>query len=165
MQRNATKRAAASAGNDTGSDNTAIAAVLAEYNEALNSSTVERCLAGVFMPPYSQSAVGKAAQGLSEGLRYHHTARHIHDRRDHSDVTHLDVRAHQLGWNEHSQCDWRNECRRESRAVRVQKTTAGGRLRATAFPRKVRRNPSQQTVLGPSLVGLDAGRVRPLGCC
>jgi uncharacterized protein (TIGR02246 family) len=40
--------------------------VLAEYNEALNASSVERSLAlyaedGVFMPPYGQSAVGKAA--------------------------------------------------------------------------------------------------------
>jgi uncharacterized protein (TIGR02246 family) len=65
MQRNATKDAAVSGANDTGSDRTAIAAVLMEYNSALNASSVERCLAlyaddGIFMPPYRQSAVGKA---------------------------------------------------------------------------------------------------------
>jgi uncharacterized protein (TIGR02246 family) len=47
-------------------DEAAIRAVLAEYNEALNASSVDRSLAlytedGVFMPPFSPSAVGKAA--------------------------------------------------------------------------------------------------------
>jgi uncharacterized protein (TIGR02246 family) len=44
----------------------AIAAVLAKYNEALNASSTEAVMPlytddGVFMPPYSQSAVGAAA--------------------------------------------------------------------------------------------------------
>jgi uncharacterized protein (TIGR02246 family) len=44
----------------------AITGVMQAYNEALNASSVDRCLAlyaedGVFMPPYSPSAVGKAA--------------------------------------------------------------------------------------------------------
>jgi uncharacterized protein (TIGR02246 family) len=48
------------------SDKAAIAAVLSEYNEALNASSVDRSLAlyaddGVFMPPYGPSAVGKSA--------------------------------------------------------------------------------------------------------
>jgi uncharacterized protein (TIGR02246 family) len=48
------------------SEEAAIVAVLSEYNEALNASSVDRSLAlyaedGVFMPPYSPSAVGKAA--------------------------------------------------------------------------------------------------------
>jgi uncharacterized protein (TIGR02246 family) len=47
-------------------DKAAIAAVMAEYNDALNVSSVEQSLAlyaddGVFMPPFSGSAVGKAA--------------------------------------------------------------------------------------------------------
>jgi uncharacterized protein (TIGR02246 family) len=47
-------------------DEAAIAAVMAEYNDALNASSVEQSLAvyaddGVFMPPFSPSAVGTAA--------------------------------------------------------------------------------------------------------
>jgi uncharacterized protein (TIGR02246 family) len=47
-------------------DKAAITAVMAEYNDALNASSVEQSLAlyaedGVFMPPFSGSAVGKAA--------------------------------------------------------------------------------------------------------
>jgi uncharacterized protein (TIGR02246 family) len=47
-------------------DKAAITAVMAEYNDALNASSVEQSLAlyaddGVFMPPFSVSAVGKAA--------------------------------------------------------------------------------------------------------
>jgi uncharacterized protein (TIGR02246 family) len=44
----------------------AITAVLSKYNEALNASSTEAVMPlyaedGVFMPPYSQSAVGSAA--------------------------------------------------------------------------------------------------------
>jgi uncharacterized protein (TIGR02246 family) len=44
----------------------AITALLAQYNEALNASSTEAVMPlyaedGVFMPPYSQSAVGAAA--------------------------------------------------------------------------------------------------------
>jgi uncharacterized protein (TIGR02246 family) len=47
-------------------DEAAIREVMAKYNEALNASSVDQSLAlyaddGVFMPPYSPSAVGKAA--------------------------------------------------------------------------------------------------------
>jgi uncharacterized protein (TIGR02246 family) len=47
-------------------DETALRAILAKYNDALNASSVDQSLAlyaedGVFMPPYSPSAVGKAA--------------------------------------------------------------------------------------------------------
>jgi len=47
-------------------DKAAITAVMSEYNQALNASSTNDCLAlyaedGVFMPPYSPSAVGKAA--------------------------------------------------------------------------------------------------------
>jgi uncharacterized protein (TIGR02246 family) len=47
-------------------DKAAITAVMAKYNDALNASSVEQSLAlyaedGVFMPPFSASAVGKAA--------------------------------------------------------------------------------------------------------
>ena len=47
-------------------DKAAIIAVMAKYNDALNDSSVEQSLAlyaddGVFMPPFSKSAVGKAA--------------------------------------------------------------------------------------------------------
>jgi len=64
--RNAAKGAAASDANDTGSDRTAIAAVLVEYNAALTASSAEGCLAlyvgdGIFTPPFRRSAVGKAA--------------------------------------------------------------------------------------------------------
>jgi len=44
----------------------AITSLLAQYNEALNASSTDRVMPlyaedGVFMPPYSQSAVGAAA--------------------------------------------------------------------------------------------------------
>lgn len=44
----------------------AVTALLAKYNEALNASSTEAVMplyaeGGVFMPPYSQSAVGSAA--------------------------------------------------------------------------------------------------------
>jgi uncharacterized protein (TIGR02246 family) len=59
---------AASAANaqDNAADKTAIAATLASYNKALNDSSTSEVMPlymddGVFMPPYSQSAVGKAA--------------------------------------------------------------------------------------------------------
>src|ERR1700746_3574601 len=44
----------------------AVTALLAKYNEALNSSSTDAVMPlyaedGVFMPPYSQSAVGSAA--------------------------------------------------------------------------------------------------------
>jgi uncharacterized protein (TIGR02246 family) len=47
-------------------DEAALRAVLAKYNDALNASSVDQSLDlyaedGVFMPPYSASAVGKAA--------------------------------------------------------------------------------------------------------
>ncbi|HSZ51686.1 MAG TPA: SgcJ/EcaC family oxidoreductase [Caulobacteraceae bacterium] len=47
-------------------DEAALRAILAKYNDALNASSVDQSLAlyaedGVFMPPYSSSAVGKAA--------------------------------------------------------------------------------------------------------
>jgi uncharacterized protein (TIGR02246 family) len=64
MQANTIKSAGSSAAaND---DQAAIAGVVSAYNEALNASSVDRSLAlyaddGVFMPPYSQSAVGKEA--------------------------------------------------------------------------------------------------------
>ena len=47
-------------------DETAIRSVMASYNDALNDASTDAALAlyaedGVFMPPYSQSAVGKEA--------------------------------------------------------------------------------------------------------
>jgi uncharacterized protein (TIGR02246 family) len=47
-------------------DETAIRSVMASYNDALNRGSTDAALAlyaedGVFMPPYSQSAVGKGA--------------------------------------------------------------------------------------------------------
>ena len=50
----------------TGSEERAIRAVMASYNDALNNGSTDAALAlyaedGVFMPPYSQSAVGKEA--------------------------------------------------------------------------------------------------------
>jgi uncharacterized protein (TIGR02246 family) len=50
----------------TGSEERAIRAVMASYNNALNNGSTDAALAlyaedGVFMPPYSQSAVGKEA--------------------------------------------------------------------------------------------------------
>jgi uncharacterized protein (TIGR02246 family) len=56
----------AAASVNTPNDVAAITAVMARYNEALNDSSVEKSLAlyaedGVFMPPYSHSAVGKEA--------------------------------------------------------------------------------------------------------
>jgi len=50
----------------TGSEERAIRAAMASYNNALNSGSTDAALAlyaedGVFMPPYSQSAVGKEA--------------------------------------------------------------------------------------------------------
>jgi uncharacterized protein (TIGR02246 family) len=50
----------------TGSEERAIRAVMARYNDALNNGSTDAALAlyaedGVFMPPYSQSAVGKEA--------------------------------------------------------------------------------------------------------
>ncbi len=47
-------------------DEAAIRAVMGKYNEALNASSVDQSLElygddGVFMPPYSSSAVGKVA--------------------------------------------------------------------------------------------------------
>ena len=47
-------------------DETAIRSVMASYNDALNSGSTAAAMAlyaedGVFMPPYSQSAVGKEA--------------------------------------------------------------------------------------------------------
>jgi uncharacterized protein (TIGR02246 family) len=49
-----------------GADEVAIRAVMASYNDALNSGSTDAALAlyaedGVFMPPYSQSAIGKEA--------------------------------------------------------------------------------------------------------
>ncbi|MBV8795710.1 MAG: SgcJ/EcaC family oxidoreductase [Hyphomicrobiales bacterium] len=49
-----------------GSEERAIRAVMASYNDALNSGSTDAALAlyaedGVFMPPYSQSAIGKEA--------------------------------------------------------------------------------------------------------
>jgi uncharacterized protein (TIGR02246 family) len=46
----------------------AVTALLAKYNEALNASSTEAVIPlyaedGVFMPPYSQSAIGSAALG------------------------------------------------------------------------------------------------------
>lgn len=51
---------------DNATDKQAIADTLAKYNKALNGSSTAEVLPlytedGVFMPPYSQSAVGKAA--------------------------------------------------------------------------------------------------------
>jgi uncharacterized protein (TIGR02246 family) len=50
----------------TSSEERAIRAVMASYNDALNNGSTDAALAlyaedGVFMPPYSQSAVGKEA--------------------------------------------------------------------------------------------------------
>lgn len=66
MQPNSTQGAPAPDAATAEADRAAITAVLSDYNEALNASSVTRSLAlyaddGVFMPPYSQSAVGKAA--------------------------------------------------------------------------------------------------------
>ena len=48
------------------SDKAALTAVMSQYNDALNASSTDRCLTlyaddGVFMAPYSPSAVGKTA--------------------------------------------------------------------------------------------------------
>lgn len=50
----------------TGGEERAIRAVMASYNDALNNGSTDAALAlyaedGVFMPPYSQSAVGREA--------------------------------------------------------------------------------------------------------
>ena len=47
-------------------DETAIRSVMSSYNDALNNGSTDAALAlyaedGVFMPPYSQSAIGKGA--------------------------------------------------------------------------------------------------------
>jgi uncharacterized protein (TIGR02246 family) len=49
-----------------GATTEAVTALLAKYNEALNASSTEAVMPlyaedGVFMPPYSQSAIGSAA--------------------------------------------------------------------------------------------------------
>jgi uncharacterized protein (TIGR02246 family) len=54
------------AGEGAGNEETAIRRVMASYNDALNSGSTDAALAlyaedGVFMPPQSQSAVGKDA--------------------------------------------------------------------------------------------------------
>jgi uncharacterized protein (TIGR02246 family) len=51
-----------------GATTEAVTALLAKYNEALNASSTEAVMPlyaedGVFMPPYSQSAIGSAAVG------------------------------------------------------------------------------------------------------
>lgn len=53
-------------GNATASEERAIRAAMASYNDALNNGSTDAALAlyardGVFMPPYSPSAVGKEA--------------------------------------------------------------------------------------------------------
>jgi uncharacterized protein (TIGR02246 family) len=55
-----------SADSATGNEERAIRAVMASYNDALNTGSTDAALAlygedGVFMPPYSQSSVGKEA--------------------------------------------------------------------------------------------------------
>lgn len=61
-----TNRATTSGGAATADDNAAIRKVLSTYEAALNSSNTDAVMPlysedGVFMPPYSQSAVGAAA--------------------------------------------------------------------------------------------------------
>ena len=63
-----TAEAAAPSNATTGGDEAAIRRVLASYNDALNGGKTAAVLPlytedGVFMPPYSQSAVGKEAVG------------------------------------------------------------------------------------------------------
>jgi uncharacterized protein (TIGR02246 family) len=62
----AQREASSSPDSATGSEERAIRAVMASYNDALNNGSTDAALAlyaedGVFMPPYSQSAVGKEA--------------------------------------------------------------------------------------------------------
>ena len=67
----------------------AVTALLAKYNEALNASSTDAVMPlyaedGVFMPPYSQSAVGVRGcqKGLRCGVQGDHAERQVHDRRD-----------------------------------------------------------------------------------
>ncbi len=60
------KESPAAGGTATTADKAAIAAVLSRYQDALNASSTDASMPlytedGVFMPPYSQSAVGKPA--------------------------------------------------------------------------------------------------------
>jgi uncharacterized protein (TIGR02246 family) len=62
----AQSESSSSSDSTTGSEERAIRAVMASYNDALNNGSTDAALAlyaedGVFMPPYSQSAVGKEA--------------------------------------------------------------------------------------------------------
>ena len=84
-------------------DETGIRETMAAYNAALNGGKTAAVLPlytddGVFMPPYSQSAVGKSAvttayDKVFDELKTRSEVRH---RRDHSHWTGLGVRRYQL---------------------------------------------------------------------
>jgi ketosteroid isomerase-like protein len=114
MQSNSRNDVAAAGVAGVEDDVAATAAVLSAYNEALNASSVERSLAlyaddGVFMPPYSQSAVGRAA--VRKAYQKVFDTITLHVKFTIEEIVHLDVRADELGGNERGQCNQHGERR------------------------------------------------------
>jgi len=67
----------------SGSDESAIKALLSTYQDALNASSTAAAMPlytedGVFMPPYSQSAVGKAQLKASYDAVFKAITLHVH---------------------------------------------------------------------------------------
>jgi ketosteroid isomerase-like protein len=142
-------------------DKAAMAAVLSQYNEALNASSVDRSLALYADDGRLHAAVqpvrrrqGRGARGVSEGLRCHHPAREIHHQGDRADVADLGVRStNSAGTNKIN----------ATRAVSAEGNQElfifrkGGdgawKIAPTAFPRPVRRSRNAPTCAGRARSG------------
>jgi hypothetical protein len=106
----------------------AVTALIAKYNEALNASSTEAVMPlyaedGVFMPPYSQSAVGSGAvrKAYECGLQGDHAERQVHDRRDRRAWSRLGLRAHQFRRHDDRSRNGKEERRRKPGIIHLQK--------------------------------------------
>jgi ketosteroid isomerase-like protein len=96
-------------------DDAAIRSTLASYNDALNRGKTAAVLPlythdRVFMPPYSQSAVGKDARGksLRHRLQRAEIPCEVHYRRTDGDGSYPGLCPHELGGDDRPSFDGQN---------------------------------------------------------
>lgn len=109
-----------------GATKEAITALLAKYNDALIASNTDAVTPlyaedGVFMPPYSPSAVGAEALRKAYDAVFKAITLNVYDRRDRRVSARLGLCTHEFCWNHVGSRYWHQECRGKSGALHLQK--------------------------------------------
>ena len=136
----------------------AVTALLAKYNEALNASSTDAVMPlyaedGVFMPPYSQSAVGSAAVRKAYDAVF--KAITLNVKFTIAEIVELGpgvgFRAHEFSRHDDRPRNRKEERRRQPGVVYLQEglMTALGKSRGIVFLRPIRRSISLATAAPP----------------